>query len=79
MYGDLEVIVVDDASDDDTQDILKAYADDPRVCVLRNETNRSISASRNRGIEAARGSSSARTMTAGGRRISKNRSGGSRS
>jgi len=54
-YDDLEVIVVDDGSTDETQDVLEAYADDPRVCVLRNETNRGISASRNRGIEAAEG------------------------
>lgn len=51
----MEVVVVDDASTDATPERLDSYADDDRVTVLRNETNRGISATRNRGIEAASG------------------------
>ncbi|MEP6953156.1 MAG: glycosyltransferase family A protein [Solirubrobacteraceae bacterium] len=50
----VEVIVVDDASDDDTARRLSAIGD-PRLRVLRNETNLGVSGARNRGIEAARG------------------------
>jgi glycosyltransferase involved in cell wall biosynthesis len=51
---DVEVIVVDDASTDDTARLLKRY-DDDRVRVLRNEVRRGVSAARNRGVEHARG------------------------
>lgn len=54
-YDDLEVVVVDDGSTDDTRDVLATYAAHDRVRVLHAETNRGISAARNRGIEAARG------------------------
>jgi len=54
-YDDLEVVVVNDGSTDGTPERLAAYADDDRIRVLRNETNRGITYSRNRGIDAARG------------------------
>lgn len=54
-YADLEVVVVDDASTDRTPSVLDAYAEDDRVRVLRNETNRGVAATRNRGLNAARG------------------------
>lgn len=51
----LELIVVDDASTDDTPHILAEYAAaDPRVIVLRNETNLGPFASGNRGLAVAR-------------------------
>ncbi|GAA0307785.1 glycosyltransferase family 2 protein [Halarchaeum salinum] len=52
--GDLEVIVVDDGSPDDTEAVVRAY-DDPRVRSVAHETNRGVSAARNTGIDAARG------------------------
>lgn len=53
---DVEVVVVDDGSTDDTWSVLQAYADrDDRVRPLRNEENRGIPATMNRGVEAARG------------------------
>jgi glycosyltransferase involved in cell wall biosynthesis len=52
--GDWELIVVDDASTDATLDILGEYHD-PRIRVLRNETNRKQAVCSNRGIAAASG------------------------
>ena len=51
---ELEIVVVDDASDDDTATRVEAL-DDPRVRLVRNETNRRLPASRNVGAEAAKG------------------------
>lgn len=53
-YENLEIIVVDDASTDNTQDVVTSY-DDPRVTYICHETNRHGSAARNTGIEAADG------------------------
>lgn len=55
-YADFELLVVDDASHDDTPDIVAGYtARDARIHYLRNETQRGIAGSRNRGLDAARG------------------------
>ncbi|HET6831817.1 MAG TPA: glycosyltransferase, partial [Solirubrobacterales bacterium] len=51
---DLEVLVIDDGSSDGTPARLTAI-DDPRLRVLRQETNQGVARARNRGIEAARG------------------------
>lgn len=51
---DLEVVVVDDASTDDTPAVVSGY-DDDRVRYLGHATNRGGSAARNTGIERARG------------------------
>lgn len=53
-YDDLEVLVVDDASTDDTSAVVAEY-DDPRVEYLVHDRNRGGSAARNTGIEAAEG------------------------
>lgn len=53
-YQNIELIVINDASTDDTQAIIDTYGD-PRVVCLRNETNLHISASTNRGIAASHG------------------------
>ena len=53
---DLEVIVVDDASTDDTPAILRRLAgSDPRLRVLRHEEPRGAPAARNAGVDAAAG------------------------
>lgn len=49
---DLEVIVVDDASTDDTVERV-ASIQDPRIVILRNERNRGESFSRNRAIASS--------------------------
>ncbi|KAA9396486.1 glycosyltransferase [Haloarcula sp. CBA1130] len=51
---DIEVVVVDDGGNDDTDAIVEGY-DDERVRYLAHETNRGVSAARNTGVEAATG------------------------
>ncbi len=54
-YKNIEVIVVDDGSSDETDNILENI-NDKRLRALRLEKNRGASAARNIGIKAARGS-----------------------
>jgi glycosyltransferase involved in cell wall biosynthesis len=51
-YRDFEILVVDDASTDDTQEALAAWRE---VRVLRHPCRRGVAAARNLGIAAARG------------------------
>ncbi|WP_254808245.1 glycosyltransferase family 2 protein [Natronosalvus amylolyticus] len=51
---DLEVVVVDDGSTDETQSVLAGY-DDSRVRPIVHATNRGANVARNTGIEYARG------------------------
>jgi glycosyltransferase involved in cell wall biosynthesis len=51
---DLEVLVVDDDSDDATVSFVAAHSD-PRVRLLRQESNQGVARARNRGVAAARG------------------------
>jgi len=53
-YDDLEIIVVDDASTDDTAAVLDRF-DDPRIQFFSHEENRGGSAARNTGIKRATG------------------------
>jgi glycosyltransferase involved in cell wall biosynthesis len=53
-HSDLEVIVVDDGSTDDTAALVAEY-DDDRVRYVGHERNRGRSAARNTGIEASNG------------------------
>lgn len=52
--SDIEIIVVDDGSTDDTESVVRSY-DDSRVRYLSHGENRGRSAARNTGIDAARG------------------------
>lgn len=53
---DFEFIIVDDGSDEETKQILKQYAkQDNRIRLLHNSINRGIAFSRQRGVDAARG------------------------
>jgi len=54
IYQDFEIIVVDDASTDDTKEVVKRFGDS-RICYLRHEKNRGAPWARNSGAEAARG------------------------
>jgi glycosyltransferase involved in cell wall biosynthesis len=52
----LEVIVIDDASTDETQYLLKTdYENDPTVHIIRNDENMGVGASLNKGFDAAKG------------------------
>jgi len=53
-YQDFEIIVVDDHSTDNTEEVVKSF-NDPRIRYIRHEKNRGGSAARNTGIRAARG------------------------
>ncbi|HEX7706052.1 MAG TPA: glycosyltransferase family 2 protein [Thermoanaerobaculia bacterium] len=50
----IEIIVVDDASEDDTVNVVSRL-DDPRVRLIVNETNRGPGGAKNAGVNAARG------------------------
>jgi glycosyltransferase involved in cell wall biosynthesis len=57
--ADLELIVVDDASTDDTPEVLAGLSD-PRMRVIRNDEQLGLAASLNRGLGEARGTYVAR-------------------
>jgi len=50
-YQDFDIIVVDDASNDNTREVVYAI-DEPRIRYIRNEVNKGESASRNIGVRA---------------------------
>ena len=52
-YADVELVVVDDGSDDDTREVVAGF-DDPRITYV-GQANRGVSAARNAGAAAARG------------------------
>lgn len=53
-YTDWELIIVDDCSTDNTDDIVKQF-DDKRIIYLKNEKNSGAAVSRNRALKAAKG------------------------
>ena len=55
-----EIVVVDDASTDDTAAVLTPFQDDSRIRVFRQPVNRGKGAALRRGFEEARGDSSRR-------------------
>lgn len=53
-YENLEFIIVDDASDDGSIEIIESF-DDPRIVELKNDENRGLTQSLNRALERANG------------------------
>src|ERR1700755_3473362 len=53
-YCDFELIVVDDSSSDDSLSILETF-EDPRMRIIRHQTNIGAALSRNDALVAARG------------------------
>lgn len=55
-WKNLELIIIDDCSTDETASLAQSFSQaDPRVRVLRNETNSGASITRHNGVAAARG------------------------
>jgi succinoglycan biosynthesis protein ExoO len=52
---DWEMIIVDDASPDETTQVVQRYLDDPRIQLLQNEQNMGAGYTRNRALDAAQG------------------------
>ena len=53
-YKNFELIIIDDGSTDNTLEILKKY-NDPRIRIFVNETNRGVTAAKNRGFKEIKG------------------------
>lgn len=54
-YPNIELIVIDDGSRDDSHAVIRSYADDPRVTAILNTENRGQSYVFNRALEVAKG------------------------
>ena len=54
-YSNFELIIIDDASEDDTVEYLKTNFDDERIKILCNTENRRCSGARNVGLKNAKG------------------------
>lgn len=54
-YTNWELIIVDDCSTDDTDQIVEQYLTDDRITYIKNETNSGAAVSRNRALREAKG------------------------
>lgn len=54
-YPDWELIIVDDCSSDDTDQVVAGFLSDERIRYLKNETNSGAAVSRNRALREAKG------------------------
>lgn len=52
----LEILVIDDGSKDNLDQVMERYQGEPRIRYLKNEKNIGVAATRNRGVSLARGS-----------------------
>lgn len=58
-FSDFEFLIIDDGSTDATYEIIRSYKD-PRIHIVRNETNQGLVWSLNKGLDLARGNLVAR-------------------
>jgi glycosyltransferase involved in cell wall biosynthesis len=54
-YQNFEMIVVDDGSQDNTQEVMKSFLNDPKIRYVRLDRNRGQTAAKNRGLAEAKG------------------------
>lgn len=54
-YTDWELIVVDDCSTDNTDEVVKPYLTDGRIKYIKNDANSGAAVSRNRALREAKG------------------------
>lgn len=54
-YSNWELIIVDDCSTDNTDDIVKSFLSDHRIHYIKNEKNSGAAVSRNRALKEAKG------------------------
>ena len=54
-HTDWELLIVDDCSSDDTEEIVKPFLKDARIHYIENEKNSGAAVSRNRALREARG------------------------
>ncbi len=54
-YTNWELLIVDDCSTDNTDDVVKAYLSDSRIRYIKNENNSGAAISRNRALREAKG------------------------
>ena len=54
-YENWELIIVDDCSSDDTDEVIKPYLKDERIRYFKNEKNSGAAVSRNRALKEAKG------------------------
>ena len=55
-YSNWEIVIIDDASEDTTGEIVRKYREkDPRIFYYKNQKNLGIAKTRNKGLELARG------------------------
>jgi glycosyltransferase involved in cell wall biosynthesis len=54
-FQDFEIVIVDDASKDQTEEVVNGFASDERIRYIKHERNKGSSAARNSGIKASRG------------------------
>lgn len=54
-YGNWELIIVDDCSTDNTDEVVKPFLQDERIKYLKNEKNSGAALSRNRALREAKG------------------------
>ncbi|WP_026488702.1 glycosyltransferase family 2 protein [Butyrivibrio sp. XBB1001] len=53
-WKNIELLIIDDGSTDNTEEIVNSF-NDQRIVYIKNETNKGVSYSRNRGIRASKG------------------------
>ena len=54
-YSDWELLIVDDCSTDNTDDVVRQFLSDERITYLKNERNLGAAISRNKALSKARG------------------------